>query len=346
MIDLWLKLSDEVRRAQATGLCALGYGPEESIYDIIASSSLWQLRRYAGGDTGPCVLIVAAPIKRPYIWDLTPSVSAVRFCLEHGLRIYLLEWRPPSGPQAESGLAEYAKDAIAEAVAAVAREVGTQQPFLMGHSLGGTLAAIFASLRSECLSGLVLLSAPLCLHPGVSRFRDTLAAMPLAWPSGTDIIPGSFLSQLSAMASPSTFIWSRLLDAADSAKDPRASNLRPRIEQWALDEVALSGKLFREIFLWIYRGNRFCNGTLEIAGQKVDPSSARAPLLAVANAADEIAPPPSVIPFLEAASRRDAKFIEYSGEPGVVLQHLGILVGRDAFTRIWPEIVSWLWSHS
>jgi polyhydroxyalkanoate synthase len=37
------------------------------------------------------VLIVAAPIKRPYIWDLTPAVSAIRYCLGAGLRVYLLE---------------------------------------------------------------------------------------------------------------------------------------------------------------------------------------------------------------------------------------------------------------
>jgi polyhydroxyalkanoate synthase len=38
----------------------------------------------------------------------------------------------------------------------------------------------------------------------------------------------------------------------------------------------------------------------------------------------------------------EARLIEYSGERGVGLQHLAILVGRQAHARIWPQIVSWL----
>lgn len=87
---------DASRRAQGRVLGLLGFGPAEHRHRIVASGRLWRLRHYAGPETGPIVLIVAAPIKRPYIWDLTPSVSAVRYCLRHGLRIYLLEWMPPS----------------------------------------------------------------------------------------------------------------------------------------------------------------------------------------------------------------------------------------------------------
>jgi poly[(R)-3-hydroxyalkanoate] polymerase subunit PhaC len=36
------------------------------------------------------------------------------------------------------------------------------------------------------------------------------------------------------------------------------------------------------------------------------------------------------------------RIIEYPGEVGVCLQHLGILVGRQAHAAVWPEIISWL----
>ncbi len=324
----------------------LGFGPAEHTYRVVASSPLWQLRHYAGPAAGPTVLIVAAPIKRPYIWDLAPSVSAVRYCLRHGLRIFLLEWKPPSAGGDICGLAEYADDAVSEALAAVVKEVGNAKPFLMGHSLGATLAAIFAALHPEQLSGLLLLSAPLCLHAGVSPFRDALAAIPPSSLSDTGIVPGSLLSQLSAMASPTTFVWSRLWDAALSAADPRASDIRPRVEHWALDEVPLSGKLVHEILQTLYRENQLCKEILAIRGRKIGPSCIQLPTLAVANAIDEVAPPASVIPFLDAMSGADTRLIEYPGEAGVVLQHLGILVGRSAFAQIWPEIVSWIRTHS
>jgi hypothetical protein len=38
----------------------------------------------------------------------------------------------------------------------------------------------------------------------------------------------------------------------------------------------------------------------------------------------------------------NVRIIEYPGEIGVSLQHLGILVGRQAHADVWPEIISWL----
>jgi polyhydroxyalkanoate synthase subunit PhaC len=63
---------DTVRRAQGAALEGLGFGPTESTYAVLASGPHWRLRKYAESQTGPCLLIVAAPIKRPYIWDVLP----------------------------------------------------------------------------------------------------------------------------------------------------------------------------------------------------------------------------------------------------------------------------------
>src|SRR5215475_13134165 len=87
-------LSDELRRGQASLLDAFGLGPNECDFHVICRGSHWQLRRYGGCDGAAALLMVPAPIKRPYIWDLTPTVSAVRYCLNQGFRVYLLEWMP------------------------------------------------------------------------------------------------------------------------------------------------------------------------------------------------------------------------------------------------------------
>jgi polyhydroxyalkanoate synthase len=52
-----------------------GFGPSESQYHITALGSYWRLRDYDATRGSRSVLIVAAPIKRPYIWDLAPAVS-------------------------------------------------------------------------------------------------------------------------------------------------------------------------------------------------------------------------------------------------------------------------------
>ena len=75
-----------------------------------------------------------------------------------------------------------------------------------------------------------------------------------------------------------------------------------------------------KILQTLYQENRFCKGMLAIRGRAVGPSCIQLPTLAVANTMDEIAPPASVLPFLEGMSRADTRLIEYSGEAGVVLQ--------------------------
>jgi polyhydroxyalkanoate synthase len=133
------------------------------------------------------------------------------------------------------------------------------------------------------------------------------------------------------------------MDAVLSAADPRALAVHARVERWALDEVALPGQLVHQIVQWLYREDRFCRGTLQIGDREVGPSSLRLPILAVVNSADEIAPPASVTRFTEAmADRGRARIIAYPGESGVGLQHLALLVGRNAHDQVWPEVTAWL----
>jgi polyhydroxyalkanoate synthase len=260
--------------------------------------------------------------------------------------VYLLEWLVPSDEDDPAGLDEYADLAIAEAVSRVSDEDGGMPPFLVGHSLGGTFAAIFAALEPQSIRGLVLLGSPLCFQPGTSGFRDGIVSLAPATLPDTAVIAGSLLSQLSALASPRTFLWSRLVDAALSMTDPPAMDIHGRIERWTLDEVPLPGKLVCQVLQWLYRENRLCRGTLPIRHTTVGPSGLRVPTLAVVNTRDEVAPMASIKPFIEAAPVRDVRLIEYPGETGVGFQHLAILAGRSAHARVWPEIISWLNARS
>ena len=84
---------DTLRRATGIMMDALGYGPRSmpsSVRDVVPGV---QLRSYpsTGSEAAP-VLLVPAPIKRSYIWDLEPDVSVVRRCGRHGLRVHLVEW--------------------------------------------------------------------------------------------------------------------------------------------------------------------------------------------------------------------------------------------------------------
>lgn len=336
-----LPLIDIARRAQGELLGRLGLDPRESPYRVVASGAGWRLRDYGGSPDAPALLIVAAPIKRPYIWDLSPSTSVVRHCRALGLQVRLVEWEEPTPGAGAAGLADYAGRALGEAVTAATCTGDRHRPILVGHSLGGTLAAIFAALEPERVGGIVLLGAPLCFHAGVSRFRDALVRIaPAKVP--TAVVPGTLLSQLAVLAAPEAFVWARLLDAVASSADPRAWETHLRVERWALDEMPLAGPLVEEILTDLFREDRLGRGTLELAGRTVGPAAIRTPMLAVACSADEVAPPASVLPFAAALPAGLATVLTHPGEVGVGLQHLAILIGRRTRARVWPEILAWI----
>ena len=338
-------MMDVLRRALGRALGAFGLDPDECPYRIVGFGPHWRLRDYGGHDRSLSLLIVATPIKRAYIWDLAPSVSAVRYCMRAGLHVHLLEWMPASERNQNNGLDEYA-EAISECVAKISSRTSGTTPFLVGHSLGGTLAAIFTAWAPASIRGLILLGAPLCFEPATSRFRDALVSLIPPALSGGDPFPGSLLSFIATLASPGTFIWSRVIDTASSITDRQTLEINARIERWALDEVPLPGKLVHQIVQWLYRENRLCRGTLRVSEILVGPSSLSVPALAIVTTADEVTPLASVKPFIDATPATGARIIQYPGEVGVGLQHLGILVGRQARAHVWPEIISWIKTHS
>ena len=325
---------DTARRMQGMALDALGFGPTETPYETIFRTAGASLRRYGTGkEPGPAVVIVPAPIKRPYIWDLAPAASTVRRLLAAGARVFLLEWERTTEP---FGLAEYADRLIREALDAA----GAERAVLLAHSLGGLFAAVFAALHPERVRGLALLATPLHFAPGVGIFGAMADALPMeALPSS---VPGSFLGAASFRAAPETFGWDRFLDLAASLGAPEALTLHLRVERWALDEFPLPGRLLAELATHLARDDAFVRGTLSVGGQLATPSRVTAPLLCVVDPRCRVVPPAAVLPFLEAAGSTDKMLLHYEGDVGVSLQHIGLLVGPQAHARLWPEIARWV----
>jgi polyhydroxyalkanoate synthase len=325
---------DRVRRAQGWMFDAAGAGPQETPYREVFREPGVALRSY-GGDAqdGPLVFIVPAPIKRPYIWDLAPEVSAVRRCLDGGARVLLADWQPaPPG----FGLAEYAERLILDCLDAARGE----RAVLLAHSLGGLFAAIFAALHPERVQALGLLAAPLVFGAAAPVFAAMAAR--LAVDDLPDALPGSFLGSATLNAAPAAFGLERLLDALASAADPARLRTCWQVERWALDEFALPRRLVAELATQIVAGNAFFRGALQVNGRSAGPAGLTAPLLCILDPRCVLVPPGSVLPFVDAAASRDKTVLRYEGDVGVALQHVGPLVGRNAHALLWPKILDWL----
>jgi len=335
---------DEARHVQCEVLDALGFGPQETRSRVVLRESGLTLKAYAEPScSGPVILMVPAPIKRAYIWDLAPGASVVEQCLKSGARPYLVQWEEP---QATCGLRDYCDRLIPACADAIRAETGTGQIFLFGHSLGGLFAAVFAALHPARLRGMVVAAAP--FHFEFARSAGVLGPV-ISGLSRTGLldsapgnVPGSFLSLASFMAAPDTFGSDRLLDWMQSLRDPDALRAHLRVERWTLDELPLARQLVRDIAGRLYHEDAFLRGTLELGRHMAAARQVVSPLLIVADKHCPIVPPQAILPFAQVAGAVDKQLLWYEGDTGVALRHVGVLIGANAQQRLWPRILRWV----
>jgi polyhydroxyalkanoate synthase subunit PhaC len=328
--------ADEMRRWYGRAL-DLRLARTETPSRLVLERSGMKLRDYGDEGNRPSLLIIPAPIKKAYIWDLTPSVSVVLACLQARFRVYVLEWTetPPDG--SDHGLAVYVDELILEC----AKSIG-EPAVLAGHSLGGTFATIFASLHPECVRSLILLEAPLSFSGDAGAIAEFIRFGPATEAlRKVSAYPGTVLNALSLAASPESFLWWRWRDLLLSAGDPAALRTHLLVERWTLDEYAMPSALFADV-VDLYREDRFLRGTLRVEGQTAAPRNLTMPVLAVVDRESDLVPPNSVMPFLDALPNRNWTLLHYEPDIGVALRHVGVLAGRNAHSLLWPQILAWI----
>lgn len=343
-----LKNMDRSRQARGKLLERAGYGPQETPFSVLYSEPGLQLRRFGDGTAdGPAVLLVPAPIKRSYIWDLAPEVSVVRRWMEQGYRVYQAEWTPLAEDDADGvdfGLDDYGERLLAACQRAIEADSGLPTLTIAGHSLGGILAAIYSCLHPDRVDATILLESPLHFAQRSCCFRPLVEATPHARGVAQQFgqVPGVFLNMMSATAEPYAFQWERMLDRYLSLADSRLLATHMRVERWTHDEFALPGRLFTELVEQLYRNDQFMQAELQIGGRRIGPQDLRAPLLSVLDPRSKLIPEAAMRPFHEAAASTRKRLLHYEGDVGVNLQHVGVLVGTSAHGRIWPAIFRWL----
>jgi polyhydroxyalkanoate synthase len=343
-IKWWFETMDDARRQRGAAMDKAGLGPKETPHRIVLERPGFRLRFYGGKSGRPVALIVPAPIKRHYIWDLSPRRSVVRHALDEDFRVFLVEWTEPIGEAAGYGLEEYAGCLLDACIEAIQDTAGTDRLILLGHSLGGVLATLYAARRPQHVASLVNVEAPLHFGKASGSFLPLVAFGPRAQKVAQlfDTIPGSLLSFASVSASPASFTVERYADLVRSMGSDDALRSHFLVQRWTLDESPMSRRLFEDVVEQLYRLDRFMRGTLVMEGKQFGPQDVQAPFLAVCDPRSLVVPPESIVDFLREAGSGIKRVMCYEGDTGVALAHVGALVGDNAHRRLWPHIFDWM----
>lgn len=283
-----------------------------------------RLRDYGSRDaTGRAVIFVPSLINPPYILDLMPDVSLLRWLAREGHRPFLLDW----GTQ---GPAAHALDLDAHIARVLLPLIAkfAVPPVLVGYCLGGTMA-----LAAACLSdvaGLAMIAAPWRFSRYGDAARADIAAL---WASAKPaceaigLVPMEVLQAGFWRLDPARTI-AKYESFAAMAPDSAAARSFVAMEDWANAGAPLPFAAGRQLFEDFIAHDAPGGGAWQLNGTTITPQALRCPAIEFVSRTDRIVP---------AASAADLPDRHDLGAG-----HVGMIVGRGARAQLWEPLSGWL----
>ncbi|HLJ68749.1 MAG TPA: alpha/beta fold hydrolase [Chloroflexota bacterium] len=291
------------------------------------------------------LLLVFALVNRPYIFDLRPDNSFVRFMQERGFDVYLIDWGAPGPEDQALRLDDYALDYLPRAIRKVKEVSGSDELTLLGWCIGALLGVMYAALQpADGLRNLILLTAPLDFSErscgGFLRWVDERFLNVDAILETFGNMPAELIDYGAKALKPVDSYLSTYARLWENADNPRVVDSWHAMHTWINDGIPMAGAAFRQLIVELYRENRLLSGTLLARGRPVDLGAIRASLLNVVAERDHIVPPPQSESILARVGSSDRQLLRIPGG------HIGIMAGSSAVETTWPEIERWLAARS
>jgi polyhydroxyalkanoate synthase len=178
-LDLYAKkLQVGVQNLQVLGEIDVGTSARELVHQR-DEVSLYRYTPITASTEGIPVLIVYALVNRPYMTDLQPDRSLIRWLLEAGLDVYLIDWGYPGNAEQDLDLDAYINGYIDEMVEVLRVTADLRQVNLLGICQGGVFALCYAAMHPQKISNLVTTVTPVDFHTE----HDMLSR----WVAGVDV---------------------------------------------------------------------------------------------------------------------------------------------------------------
>ncbi|MBL5791159.1 alpha/beta fold hydrolase [Heyndrickxia sporothermodurans] len=258
------------------------------------------------------ILLVYSIINQPDILDLDPENSLIQAFLDDGYEVYLLDFGIPGYEDRELTLNDYVTKYIEKGVGRVLTHSGADEISVMGFCLGGTLAAMHASVTDQPIKNLILSLTPIDFHvfPNFNRWKKPLTEKNTNFDPIFDsisLIPSPFIEGgIRLITTPIYF--SPYLSLLNRAYDDQYTVKWSRMNDWTKSHIPISGAALKQLFNDFVRDNKLINGGLVIDEKDANLSNIKANLLVVGSQFDKLVPPEQIRPVMDLVSSKDKTF--------------------------------------
>jgi len=291
------------------------------------------------------VLVVPPQVNKYYALDLSPGRSMYEYLLQHGIQVFTISWRNPTGAQRDWNYDTYAQ-AVIEAIDVIREVSGAPDVNIMGGCLGGMMVALvqahLAALGERLINSATMTVTMLdCDSDGRMFLFATPATLALAKavskPRG--VIEGWQMGSMFAWLRPNDLVWNYWVNNYLLGQDPPAFD----ILAWNADQTRLSSA-FHHQMLDMVAGNQLTHpGALTVLGTPIDLSRIACDTYVVAGRTDHITPWKSCYKTTQMVSGRSQFVLVSSGHIQTVVadpKHHGLGYYLNPETP--PEAEDWL----
>lgn len=313
-------------------------------YEVVHEQGKVQVRRYLPPDGAPPrrhdlpVLLIPPLMVKPFVFDLHPGRSLVRFLLQEGFAVYLVDFGEPDAADAYVTLDDYVVDWIPAACAAVKQRAGTSELSLLGYCMGGLFALMHTAANSDrSVRNIVAIGSPLdAAKMGLLAWATKVGGGQfdlLARRMGN--VPGTLSSMAFRLLTPMKNV-TRYADLFMNLWDREYMNGFDAMNEWVGQFIDYPQAAFRQFVNEFMRRNKLVRGKMVFRGKVADLQRIRASLLFFAGRTDSIAPRAAVRAVLDSVGSRD---VTYRLAPG---GHMGVFAGGTAPQHVWKPTAQWL----
>nr|WP_239028244.1 alpha/beta fold hydrolase [Pseudonocardia acidicola] len=243
-------------------------------------------------------LLLSPPwINKYYIMDLAPQKSLVEWAVQHGHTAFMISYRNPDSGLREVTMSDYLCEGPLAALDVVEEITGSPTVNVAALCLGGTLAtaaaAWLAARGDDRIHSLTLMNTLLDFtEPGpLGVFTDEKTVQRLERSMARDgYLPSESMKTTFDLLRATDLVWNYVVNDWMLGEDPAPFDML----SWNSDSTRMPAAMQVEYLRTCYLENQLAEGTMELAGERLDLSAVRQDAYVVSAEADHIAPWTSV----------------------------------------------------
>lgn len=288
------------------------------------------------------ILMVMATTNRGYVFDFAEEHSFVRFLLNAGYDVFVMDWDYPRPEEKILSLDDYASRFFDECIRKVQQASGEEEVSLMGYCMGGVLSAIYAATHPEApIKNLACFTTPVDFsemtmfsHMSRREYFDVDRLVDNVGNVSPDILQTSFdMLRPSGRAASNRMLW-------DNMWNDEFVAFHRKMDRWANDMLPLAGEYFRDTIKKLMWDNQLLKGTLEVDGRRADLANIKVPVFHGVALHDHIVPYEASKHLIALVGSDDKQELVMKGG------HISLIAGPNAPRRLWPALDDWFAERS